>query len=339
MKNTEHVPSISVKNLVKRYGNFTALNGISFEVNEGEIFGLLGPNGAGKTTTISILSTTINLTSGSASIYDRSVTKNKDDARKLIGIVFQDPSLDEELTGRENLDFHARLYGIKGKEKLDAIERVLELVELEDKADKQVKTYSGGMKRRLEIARGFVHNPKVLFLDEPTIGLDPQTRRKIWEYIVKLNKEEKLTILLTTHYMEEADAICNRIAIIDHGRIIRLDTAERLKDSLGGDVIKVGTADSKKLMALLKKLKMFGSIKKFNNGLEITTKNGSQAIPKIISMAKDAGIDIDYATLSRPTLEDVFISLTGNLIREESASDTDMLKANKEARDNRGKPI
>jgi ABC-2 type transport system ATP-binding protein len=327
VENPKSPLSISVRNLVKRFGKFTAVDGVSFEVREGEIFGLLGPNGAGKTTTISILSTIMSLTSGSASIYNKDVVKNKDDARKLIGIVFQDPSLDDELTGRENLDFHARLYGIKGKEKRESIDRVLRLVELEDKADKQVKTYSGGMKRRLEIARGFVHNPKVLFLDEPTIGLDPQTRRKIWEYIVDLNKKEKLTILLTTHYMEEADAICDRIAIIDHGRIIKLGTAERLKDSLGGDVIKIGADNPKKLMHLLEKRKLFGSIKEYSRGLEITTKNGSQAIPKIVEIAKDADINVEYATLNRPTLEDVFISLTGNEIREENASSTDRLKS------------
>jgi ABC-2 type transport system ATP-binding protein len=327
VENPKGIPSISVRNLVKKFGSFAAVDGISFEVKEGEIFGLLGPNGAGKTTTISILSTILNLTSGHASIYGKDVVKSKDDARKLIGIVFQDPSLDDELTGRENLDFHARLYGIKGKEKWKSIDKVLRLVELEDKAGKQVKTYSGGMKRRLEIARGFVHNPKVLFLDEPTIGLDPQTRRKIWEYIVRLNKKEKLTILLTTHYMEEADAICDRIAIIDHGKIIKLDTADRLKDSLGGDVVKIGTNNAKKLMAFLKKRKLFSSIKKYDKGLEITTKNGSQAIPRIIEIAKDSGIGVEYATLNRPTLEDVFISLTGNEIREENASSTDRLKS------------
>lgn len=268
----------------------------------------------------------MSLTSGSASICEKDVSKEKDDVRKLIGIVFQDPSLDDELTGRENLDFHARLYGIKGAEKKEAIGRVLKLVELEDKANKQVKTYSGGMKRRLEIARGFIHNPKVLFLDEPTIGLDPQTRRKIWDYIVMLNKKERVTILLTTHYMEEADAICDRIAIIDHGRIIKLNTSEKLKDSLGGDIILIGTDDPKGLMALLKKPKLFGSIKERNGGLEITTKNGSQAVPKIIEMANDAGIDVASATLKRPTLEDVFISLTGNEIREEGASDADKVK-------------
>jgi len=319
--------SISVKNLVKRFGSLTAVDGISFSVKEGEIFGLLGPNGAGKTTTISILATITNLTSGSARIYDKDVARDKDEARKLIGIVFQDPSLDDELTGRENLDFHARLYGIKGKEKRDAIDKVLRLVELDDKANRQVKTYSGGMKRRLEIARGFIHNPKVLFLDEPTIGLDPQTRRKIWDYIVALNRKERITILLTTHYMEEADAICDRIAIIDHGRIIKMDTAERLKDSLGGDMISIGSGDPKALAALIKRRRLPGSLKERDGTLEITTKNGSQAIPKIIEMAKDAGIGVDSVTLNRPTLEDVFINLTGKAIREEGASDADKLKS------------
>ena len=213
--------SISVDGLVKKFGSFTAVNNISFKVKEGEIFGLLGPNGAGKTTTISILSTIINLTSGKASICGEDVAHRKDAVRKLIGIVFQDPSLDDELTGRENLDIHARLYGVKGKEKLNAINRVLKLVELDDKANVQVRAYSGGMKRRLEIARGFIHNPKILFLDEPTIGLDPQTRRKIWDYILHLNERERITIILTTHYMEEADELCDRIAIIDHGKIIK----------------------------------------------------------------------------------------------------------------------
>jgi ABC-2 type transport system ATP-binding protein len=246
--------------------------------------------------------------------------------RKLIGIVFQDPSLDDELTGRQNLDFHARLYGVKGKEKRDAINSVLKLVELEDKAKRQVKTYSGGMKRRLEIARGFIHNPKVLFLDEPTIGLDPQTRRKIWDYILKLNRENRLTIIITTHYMDEADELCNKVAIIDHGKIIQLDTPERLKDSLGGDIIRVGSGKPKELVALIKKAKISSSVKEMGNGIEITTKNGSEAIPKVIEAAQKAGIDIRYTTLKRPTLEDVFISLTGKEIRDEAASDTERLR-------------
>jgi ABC-2 type transport system ATP-binding protein len=318
--------SILVDNLVKKFGNFTAVNNISFKVKEGEIFGLLGPNGAGKTTAISILSTIINLTSGKASIYGKDVVHEKDAVRNLIGIVFQDPSLDDELTGRENLDIHARLYGVKGKEKLDAIDRVLKLVELDDKADIQVRAYSGGMKRRLEIARGFIHNPKVLFLDEPTIGLDPQTRRKIWNYILHLNERERVTIILTTHYMEEADELCGRIAIIDHGKIIKVDTSENLKDSLGGDVIKIGTSKPKELVALVRKKKIAVSAMEHDSIVEITAKDGSKALPKIIDFARSSGIDIEYSTLKRPTLEDVFISLTGKEIRDEQASGADQMK-------------
>lgn len=318
--------AIVVEKLVKKFGNFTAVDNISFKVKQGEIFGLLGPNGAGKTTTISILSTIISLTSGQASINGRNVLKEKDEVRKQIGIVFQDPSLDDELSGWENLDMHARLYGVKGSTKKEAITRVLKLVELDNKAHLQVKTYSGGMKRRLEIARGFIHNPKVLFLDEPTIGLDPQTRRKIWNYILQLNEKEHITIILTTHYMEEADELCDRIAIVDHGKIIKLDTSEKLKDSLGGDIIKVGTSKPKQLVSKLRKIKLLSKIKEFDGGVEITTKNGSEAIPKIIEVAQKSGIDVEYTTLQRPTLEDVFISLTGKEIRAESADAASQLK-------------
>jgi ABC-2 type transport system ATP-binding protein len=327
MKEKPENYAIKVDKLVKKFGDFTAVDDVSFDVKDGEIFGLLGPNGAGKTTTISILSTIINLTSGHASIYGNDVKTSKDNVRKLIGIVFQDPSLDDELTGRENLDFHARFYGVKGNQKKEKIASVLKLVELEDKADMQVKSYSGGMKRRLEIARGFIHNPKILFLDEPTIGLDPQTRRKIWDYILNLNEKEKLTIILTTHYMEEADELCDRIAVIDHGKIIKLDTPEKLKDSLGGDIIRVGTKKQKELMALLKKSKFGGSVREYENSIEITAMNGSEVIPKIIEMAKSAGIEIDYTTLKRPTLEDVFISLTGKEIRSEGADESAALKS------------
>jgi ABC-2 type transport system ATP-binding protein len=318
MTKDEHGVAIKVNGLVKKFGNFTAVNNISFDVKEGEIFGLLGPNGAGKTTTISILSTIISLTGGSASVYGNDVSTNKDAVRKQIGIVFQDPSLDDELTGLENLDLHARLYGVKNPQKTEAIKRVLKLVELEDVAKRQVRGYSGGMKRRLEIARGFIHNPKLLFLDEPTIGLDPQTRRRMWNYISDLNKKEKVTMILTTHYMEEADALCNRIAIIDHGKIIKLDTPERLKDSLGGDIIKVGTRKPKELAKELKKNKIAGKTKAFDEGLEITTKNGAVTLPKIIEVAASSGIDVEYATLKRPTLEDVFLHLTGKEIRAEA---------------------
>ncbi|MGI0100485.1 MAG: ATP-binding cassette domain-containing protein [Candidatus Micrarchaeaceae archaeon] len=327
MENQNNVYSISVEHLVKKYGGFTAVNDISFKVKSGEIFGLLGPNGAGKTTAISILSTIISNTSGSALILGKSVVKQKDDVRKLIGIVFQDPSLDDELTGRENLDLHSRLYGVKGQEKKDAIKKALKLVDIDDNvADRPVKTYSGGMKRRLEIARGFIHNPKVLFLDEPTTGLDPQTRRKIWDYISHINETEKITIILTTHYMDEADELCDRIAIMDHGKIIKLDTSEKLKDSLGGDIIRIGSDKPKELVRLLKKAKISSSVKEVGENVEVTTKNGGEAIPKIIKLAQKSKISIDYTTLKRPTLEDVFISLTGREIREEGADAAQMLK-------------
>jgi ABC-2 type transport system ATP-binding protein len=312
--------AISVHKLVKRFGDFTAVDNVSFGVKEGEVFGLLGPNGAGKTTTISILSTIISLTSGSATVFGRDVTREKDAVRGMIGIVFQDPSLDDELTGRENLDLHARFYGVKGAEKAAAIKSVLELMELTDKADNQVRSYSGGMKRRLEIARGFIHKPRLLFLDEPTIGLDPQTRRKIWDYIKALNEKENLTIIITTHYMEEADELCDNIAIIDHGRIIAHDTPERLKDSLGGDIIRIGSAGAVALAALLKKKKMGSHVmERGGDTVEVTAKNGGELLPKVIELAKSGGIEVDYCTIKRPTLEDVFISLTGKDIREESA--------------------
>jgi ABC-2 type transport system ATP-binding protein len=313
-------PAISVSNLVKKYGDFTAVNKVSFEVKEGEIFGLLGPNGAGKTTTISILSTIISKTSGHASIAGKDVDSDKDAVRKQIGIVFQDPSLDDELTGMENLDLHARLYGVKNPEKREMIKKVLKLVELEDKSGRAVKTYSGGMKRRLEIARGFIHDPKVLFLDEPTIGLDPQTRRKIWNYISNLNKTENITMILTTHYMEEADVLCDRIAIIDHGKIIKMGTPDELKGSLGGDIISIGTQRPKELASALRKARLAGKIKSYEGKVEVTTKNGGAMIPRIIAISNRAHIDVEYSTVKRPTLEDVFLSLTGKEIREEQGA-------------------
>ncbi len=220
--------SIITKNLTKRFNSLKAVDSVSLEIEEGELFGLLGPNGAGKTTFISMLATMRRPSSGSAQLCGYDVVKSQDDVRKCIGIVFQDPSLDDELYGTENLDMHARLYHMKSGERKKRTKEVLRLMGLTSKARMQVKTYSGGMKRRLEIARGLMHKPRVLFLDEPTLGLDPQTRRNIWNFIKKL-KKEGVTIILTTHYMEEADYLCDRVAIIDHGKIIALDTPKRLK--------------------------------------------------------------------------------------------------------------
>ncbi|MFA5133492.1 MAG: ATP-binding cassette domain-containing protein [Patescibacteria group bacterium] len=220
---------IKVENLVKKFGDFTAVDGISFEVKAGEIFAFLGPNGAGKTTTIKMLTTLLNPTEGVLLVADHDPVKAKEDVRKSLGIVFQDPSLDDELTAYENMDFHGVLYGVPKQTREKRIEELLKIVELWDRRDNLIKEFSGGMKRRLEIARGLLHHPKILFLDEPTLGLDPQTRNHIWSYIEKLNKAEGITIFFTTHYMEEANRVSSRIAIIDHGKIITQGTAEDLK--------------------------------------------------------------------------------------------------------------
>jgi ABC-2 type transport system ATP-binding protein len=319
--------SINVKNLTKKFGDFTAVDAISFNVNEGEIFGLLGPNGAGKTTTINMLSTLISTSSGNAKVANFDVDKDKDKVRKNIGIVFQDPALDSNLTGKENLDFHGLIYGMKKQEREQKIKEVLKLVELEDKAEVLVEKYSGGMKRRLEIARGLIHNPKVLFLDEPTIGLDAQTRRKIWDYIKRLNKEEKLAIILTTHYMEEADFLCDRIAIIDHGKIVRLDTPENLKNLLGGDVISIKSErDSKKLVELFKNLKYVKNVKAHDGELSLTMETGEKRIPELVALAEKHKLKMDSISLHKPSLEDVFLHFTGSTIREEEASSTDIAR-------------
>src|SRR3989338_8850645 len=263
------MPMIELKNLTKRFDSFIAVDSISFEVKEGEIFGFLGPNGAGKTTTISILATLLTPTAGTAKINGFDVIKNKDGIRKSIGIVFQDPSLDEELTAYENLAFHAVMYDMSRETRDQRISELLSLVDLEKRKNDLVKTFSGGMKRRLEIARGLMHHPKVLFLDEPTIGLDPQTRSHIWKYVKKLNKEEKITIILTTHYMDEAEKLADRIAIIDHGKIIDIDTSENLKDMLGGDVVSFKTPDSEKISNEFAKIKWISKLKTHNGAVDI----------------------------------------------------------------------
>ena len=312
--------SIAVKNLTKRFGDFTAVENISFSVKKGEIFGLLGPNGAGKTTTINMLSTLIPPTSGYGEVAGFSISKNPDDVRKSIGIVFQDPALDTNLTGKENLEFHGMIYNLSKKERKEKIREVLELVELTDKADSLVDDYSGGMKRRLEIGRGLMHEPKVLFLDEPTLGLDTQTRRHIWEYIKKLNKKSKITIILTTHYMEEADFLCNRVAIIDHGKIIAMNTPEKLKDVLGGDIVCLGVqGNPEKFIRHLKSLRWVKTVKKDNGNVCLTMSSGEKRIPGLIELSHKAGIKINSASLHKPSLEDVFLYFTGKSIREAEA--------------------
>ena len=312
---------IEVKDLTKKYNGFTAVNKISFSVKKGEIFGFLGPNGAGKSTTINMLSTLITITKGKALLNGFDVDKETDDVRRSIGLVFQDPSLDDRLKAKENLIFHARLYGLSKKDYTQRVKEVLELVELWERKDNLVKSFSGGMKRRLEIARGLVHYPKILFLDEPTLGLDPQTRAHIWEYILKLRDSQQMTIFMTTHYMNEAE-YCDRIAIIDNGKIIALDTPAKLKKKVGGDIIQMKSSEKDKLKAEIKeKYKL--KAKEESEFLLIEVPDGEKFLPRLFN---DLSTKIDAIELRRPTLEDVFLKLTGRKIRDEEASSKDRMR-------------
>lgn len=310
--------AIKVRELVKKFNGFTAVDSLSFDVPYGELFGLLGPNGAGKTTTINILSTLLKPTSGYAEVAGFDIRNRKDEVRKSIGIVFQDPTLDTKLTGKENLLFHAMLYGIEKEEAEKRIKEVLELVELQDKANTLVEKYSGGMKRRLEIARGLIHRPKVLFLDEPTLGLDAQTRRRIWDYIKNLNKEIGITMILTTHYMEEADYLCDRIAIIDRGKIVAIDNPDNLKNMVGGDVVSIEIeGDTKNYLEKLKELKWIKSLMVQNGILRMTLEMGERKIPSLINLAEKSGVRVNSVNLRKPSLEDVFLFFTGREMRDE----------------------
>jgi len=316
--------AIKVEDLTKQFNSVVAVDHISFTVDTGELFGLLGPNGAGKTTTINMLSTLLHATSGYGEVAGFNITKHRDHIRRSIGVVFQEPALDSKLTGKENLEFHAMMYGIAKEERRERIEQVLGLVELNDKANVLVEKYSGGMKRRLEIARGLIHRPKVLFLDEPTLGLDAQTRRNIWDYVKKLNKEAGVTIVLTTHYMEEADYLCDRVAIIDYGKFVAMDTPARLKDILGGDVVSMeidGNAD-----AFVSQIKTFTWIKKMNRHdetLSLTMEKGERRIPELIRSAQKIGVNVTSVHLRKPSLEDVFLYFTGRTIRGGEAGQND----------------
>jgi ABC-2 type transport system ATP-binding protein len=309
---------IRVEKLVRKFKNMTAVRGISFNVDRGEVFGFLGPNGAGKSTTIKMLATLLKPTSGRALINGYDVVRQQDRVRRSIGMVFQDPSLDERLTARENLYFHAMLYNVESRLFKRRMHEVLEMVELSGRAGDLVRHFSGGMKRRLEIARGFLHYPKVLFLDEPTVGLDPQTRKKIWEYIHVLREREDITIFMTTHYMEEAEN-CHRIAIIDHGEIVVEDTPANLKKMVGGDVITISAGNNQSVMDKL--AERFGLRAVVSGrGLKVEVEQGEAFIPVLI---REMGEDIASVTVQKPTLDDVFLKLTGREIREENVSTLD----------------
>jgi ABC-2 type transport system ATP-binding protein len=312
--------AIRVEDLTKRFNGLVAVDRVSFSVPEGELFGLLGPNGAGKTTTINMLCTLLKPTSGRAEVAGFDVARSRDSVRKSIGIVFQEPALDSKLTGRENLEFHAMMYGIEKAERRRRIDEVLNLVELADRGSTLVEAYSGGMKRRLEIARGLIQRPKVLFLDEPTLGLDAQTRRLIWDYVKKLNEESRVTIILTTHYMEEADYLCERIAIMDHGKFVALDGPSRLKDLLGGDIVSLEVEGDPS--ALLEEIKTLDWIRKWSrhdSALNLTMERGERRIPELIMMANARVLTVRVVQLRKPSLEDVFLHYTGRTIREQEA--------------------
>ena len=318
---------IDAKDLTKVFDHETlAVDNISVQVEKGEIFGFLGPNGAGKTTTIRMLSTLLKPTEGHASVCGYDVVKEPGEVRRCIGIVFQDPALDEQLTGKENLDFHARIYGLSKKARNRRMNEVLGLVDLEDRANELVKNYSGGMRRRLEIARGLMHYPEVLFLDEPTLGLDVQTRRAIWDYILKLNKDEGVTIFLTTHYMEEAEKLSDRIAIIDNGKIMVIDKPPNLRNLVGSDVLTVSCRNCAKLERELKKEEWVEKIIHHNDLLEVYVKGGEGRIPALVKVAERINEEIGSINLRKPSLEDIYLHFTGKTIREESKNSDETMK-------------
>jgi ABC-2 type transport system ATP-binding protein len=308
-------PSIEVEDLAKTYGEVEAVRGVSFTVAPGEVFGFLGPNGAGKSTTINMLCTLVRPTSGTARVSGFDVAHQRDDVRRHIGLVFQDPTLDAQLTATQNLRLHAELYGIEPGAVPARMDQMLGMVDLADRRDQPVMTFSGGMKRRLEIARGLMHSPRVLFLDEPTIGLDPQTRSAIWRYIRALQREEGTTIFMTTHYMEEAE-LCDRIAIIDRGEIVVLDTPDALKASVGADRVVLGTTDDVAAVAALRD--RFGIEATMAEGaLILHVASGEAFVPRLFA---ELGVGITSVAVSRPTLDDVFMRYTGSTIRDAEAT-------------------
>ena len=321
LSGTDSMPIIKVENLIKRFGNITAVNDISFEVKEGTIFGFLGPNGAGKTTTINILCTLLSPTSGKASIAGHDCMKEPSEVRKAIGIVFQDTTLDKDLTAYENLIFHAYLYNVAKGEMKQRVDDALRFVDLYERKNDLVKKFSGGMKRRLEVARGLIHRPRVLFLDEPTLGLDPQSRTKLWEFISELPEKHNVTIFMTTHYMEEAE-VCDRIAIIDNGKIISMGSPDELKKAVGGDVIYIRTTDNTSAKKEIEKLFKF-EVSEKDSELYMTCAMGDTCIPEVI---RTIGEKVLSVRLQRPTLNDVFLKLTGKTIREEDASSGDSVR-------------
>jgi ABC-2 type transport system ATP-binding protein len=315
--------AVSVNGLVKRYGDVEAVRGIEFEVAGGEIFGFLGPNGAGKSTTINMLCTLVRPSGGSATVAGHDVVLERDEVRRNIGLVFQDTTLDGYLTAEQNLRLHAELYGVPRDVVAERMRQVTEMVGLWERRDSLVNTFSGGMKRRLEIARGLLHSPRVLFLDEPTVGLDPQTRSSIWRYIRELKAREDITIFLTTHYMDEAE-YCDRIAIMDHGRIIVLDTPQALKAKVGKDRVQIETDDDRAAIDVLRE--RFGIEATVAEGaVTFGVPEGGQFVPRLFD-EWGAHPAIRSVSVARPSLDDVFMSHTGTTIRDAESTSTDRMR-------------
>ena len=308
---------ISVDKLSYKYGKTVAVDSISFTVKKGEIFSFLGPNGAGKTTTINVLTTLLPVQEGKVSIAGFDVQKQPDDVRRSIGIVFQNPTVDWNLTCWESLEFHGRIYSLPKEIRRSRIDELLSIVELSEKRNTLVKHLSGGMKRRLEIARGLLTRPDVLFLDEPTMGLDPTSRMKTWDYVKKIN-EEGVTVFLTTHYMDEADRLSDNICIIDMGKIIANGTSESLKSALGMDLIYLETEDDSKSNQIIQAMGMATVVRSSPEGLIVSLKDGSQCMPKLVEKIREENIEIKNVNLKKPTLDDVFLYFTGRGLREEN---------------------
>lgn len=320
--------AIEIEALTKDFNGLIAVDHISLNVEEGEIFGFLGPNGAGKTTAIKMLCTILNPTSGSARVCGYDVVQQRNEVRECIGIVFQDPTIDTFLTGKENLDFHARMYHIDKRTREQRIAEVLGLLDLQGKENTQIQHCSGGIQRRFEVARGFLNHPKVLFLDEPTLGLDVQTRRSLWDYIKMLNEEEGTTMILTTHYIEEADYLCHRAAIIDAGKIVAMDTPEKLKQAVGLNLISLQVAyDDDSLVDLLKQIAWIKRVEARDSSLELSIDGGEEKIPELIDFTDNHNFVISSIELHKPSLEDAFLHYTGKTIREEEGNLMGLWKA------------
>jgi ABC-2 type transport system ATP-binding protein len=329
---------IEVNSLTKIFNeNVRAVDGVSFMVKEREIFGFLGPNGAGKTTTIKMLTTLLKPTSGTAIVCGYDLVHHPNDVRASVGIVPQDYTADEDMTGKDNIIFCGDLYGISRSVSRDRAEELLALVGLEDAKNRKVMTYSGGMRRRLEIATGLVNHPRLLFLDEPTLGLDVQTRTAVWEYIKKLKSDYGMTLFMTTHYLEEADGICDRIAIIDHGKIIKVGAPFELKASLGGDIIELGVKeDGEDLTSMIMRTTGVKEVKKVDSDYRIKAESGEETAPMIIDAIRAKGYHVSKISVTKPSMDQVYLEYTGRTIRDQEATQAEMARQRRTVRTARG---